>query len=425
MTDYKNHINTIQQATEKALKATGYEGVWIYSGHPENYFLDDHAPPYQVNPHFNWWVPDTDISHSLLHLVPGKKPTLYLSQPNDFWHKIEDRSDADWTRHFDVQVVHHQAEMPTINEQINHAWIGDSSWQPMADEHTNPDKLLSHLHFSRIQKTPYEINCIRHANQLALKGHRAAADAFYAGGSEYDINAAYLQATQQSQKQMPYGNIVALNENAAVLHYQYQATEKPDSHRTFLIDAGANYNGYAADISRTYAFDKSCEFNDMITAMDELQIELCNACVAGQDYVALHHQAHLKVAGVLQQFKVINCDAETAVETRLSNTFFPHGLGHYLGLQVHDVAGHQSDAEGTPIKQPEAHPFLRLTDVLREHAVVTVEPGLYFIPMLLQQQRDNKHINWDKVEQLMPYGGIRIEDNVVVGENQSHNLTRE
>jgi len=223
---------------------------------------------------------------------------------------------------------------------------------------------------------------------------------------------------------MPYGNIVALNENAAVLHYQYQATQKPNNHRTFLIDAGANYNGYAADITRTYAFDKKGEFNDMIVAMDELQVALCDACVSGQDYVALHHQAHLKIAAVLQQFKVINCDPETAVETQLSNTFFPHGLGHYLGLQVHDVAGHQSDARGTPIKQPENHPFLRLTDVLRENAVVTVEPGLYFIPMLLQQQSDNKHINWAKVEQLMPYGGIRIEDNVVVGQANSRNLTR-
>lgn len=425
MNDFKQHIKTIQNATEAALKDTGYDGLWIYSGHPENYFLDDHAPSYQVNPHFNWWVPDTDISHSLLHIVPGKKPTLYLSQPADFWHKIEDRSEADWTSCFEVQVVHHQSEMPTINGQINHAWIGDRSWQPMAGEFTNPDQLLAHLHFSRIQKTPYEIDCLQKANHLALKGHRAAAEAFYAGASEYDINAAYLQACQQSQNQMPYGNIVALNENAAVLHYQYQSTQKPDNHRTFLIDAGANYNGYAADITRTYAYDKTCEFNDMIAAMDELQRDLCDACVAGQDYVALHLRAHLNIAGVLNQFKVISCDPETAVETGLSNTFFPHGLGHYLGLQVHDVAGHQSDAAGTPIKQPDNHPFLRLTDVLREQAVVTVEPGLYFIPMLLQQQHDNKHINWDKVEQLTPYGGIRIEDNVVVGSNQSRNLTRE
>ena len=65
-------------------------------------------------------------------------------------------------------------------------------------------------------------------------------------------------------------------------------------------------------------------------------------------------------------------------------------------------------------KPPENHPFLRLTDVLRENAVITVEPGLYFIPMLLQQQRDNKHINWDKVEQFLPYGGIRIEDDIKI-----------
>ncbi|KAA3640673.1 MAG: Xaa-Pro dipeptidase [Proteobacteria bacterium] len=424
MTEFKNHINTIQKATEAALKATGYDGLWIYSGHPENHFLDDHAPAFQVNPHFNWWVPDTDISHSLLHIVPGQKPTLYLSQPADFWHKILDRSTADWAQSFEVHVIHHQSEMPAVNNQTNHAWIGDRSWQPLAAECTNPDKLLAHLHFSRVRKTPYEIDCIQQANRLALKGHQAAADVFYAGGSEYDINAAYLQACQQSQNQMPYGNIVALNENAAVLHYQYQATNKPAKHRTFLIDAGASYHGYAADITRTYAFDKSGEFNDMITAMDELQVALCDACLVGQDYIELHQQAHLKIATVLSQFKVINGSAESAVESGLSATFFPHGLGHYLGLQVHDVAGHQVDYQGTVKNPPKNHPFLRLTDVLRDNAVITIEPGLYFIPMLLQQQKDNKHINWDKVEQLLPYGGIRIEDNVVVGHKQSRNLTR-
>lgn len=424
MNAYQDHLATIQAATEAALNATGYDGLWIYSGHPENYFLDDHAPPHQVNPHFNWWVPETDISHSLLHIVPGQKPTLYLSQPADFWHKIEDRSGADWARHFNLLVIHHQSEMPAVNGQLNHAWIGDRSWQPMAETATNPEKLLAHLHFSRVQKTAYEINCIAQANQRALKGHAAAAEAFYAGASEYDINAAYLQACRQSQNQMPYGNIVALNENAAVLHYQYQATDKPANHRTFLIDAGANHNGYAADITRTYAYDKNSEFNDMIAAMDELQVELCEACVVGQDYVELHQQAHLKIAGVLNQFKIINQSPETALESGLTATFFPHGLGHYLGLQVHDVAGHQSDAQGTVNKPPENHPFLRLTDVLRENAVVTVEPGLYFIPMLLQQQKDNKHINWDKVEQFIPFGGIRIEDNVVVGKTKSLNLTR-
>ena len=111
-------------------------------------------------------------------------------------------------------------------------------------------------------------------------------------------------------------------------------------------------------------------------------------------------------------------------QSKNAMTFFPHGLGHYLGLQVHDVAGHISDQTGTPNPPPENHPFLRLTDQLRERAVITVEPGVYFIPMLLEQIAGHSDVNWDVVEGFMPYGGIRIEDNLVIGADQSTNLSR-
>lgn len=426
MKAYQQHLNHLQKVTEKALATTHHDGLWIYSGHPENHFLDDHAPAYKMNPHFNWWIPETDISHSLLYIVPGKKPTLYLSQPADFWHKVNDYSKADWANAFDVHIIHNQSEMPSFENLFEHAWIGPDCWQPLAKKQTNPKALIDYLHFQRVQKTDYEINCIREANQRALKGHQAAANAFYDGASEYEINMAYLMACQSTQNQMPYGNIVGLNENAAVLHYQYQSIQRHDKNnlRTFLIDAGYNYRGYAADITRTYAFDKNSTFQAMIDVMDEKQRQLCEQSIAGQDYIELHKLTHLKIAEVLQQFKVIKCSPEAAVESGLSSTFFPHGLGHYLGLQVHDVAGHQTDAQGTPKAPPKEHPFLRLTDVLRKNAVITIEPGLYFIPMLLQQIDRHKDVNWEVIKEFLPFGGIRIEDNVVVADGHSLNLTR-
>jgi Xaa-Pro dipeptidase len=112
----------------------------------------------------------------------------------------------------------------------------------------------------------------------------------------------------------------------------------------------------------------------------------------------------------------------------LSAVFFPHGLGHYLGLQTHDVAGLIADADGTPIPRPEGHPFLRLTRTLEAGNVLTIEPGLYFIEPLLRKWRENGDagaIVWEKVEELAPYGGIRIEDNMLVTDGKPRNLTRE
>jgi Xaa-Pro dipeptidase len=129
---------------------------------------------------------------------------------------------------------------------------------------------------------------------------------------------------------------------------------------------------------------------------------------------------------LLESFRIINVSAEEAVETGLSSVFYPHGLGHFLGLQTHDVAG-LIDNDGNEIPRPDGHPFLRLTRVLEAGNVLTIEPGLYFIEPLLRDWRDKgdaSAINWDKVDQLAPYGGVRIEDNVAVTSDGCDNLTR-
>lgn len=422
---FQQHIEHLIQETTAALTATNYDGLWIYSGHPENNFMDDMAPPHSINPHFKWWVPVANVTSSVIHFVPGNKPKVYLHQPDDFWHKVIDNSQDKWTQHFAVEVIAHYDQLPDFATYKNHAWIGSKELQPLSTQHTNPEALINHLHFSRIQKTDYEIHCIAEANKSALLGHHAAQEAFYAGLSEYEIHMAYLQGCLHNEYQMPYGNIVALNENPSVLHYQYQSRERiaPDHLKSFLIDAGANYKGYAADITRTYAH-KPGVFAEMIKMLDEKQQELCQKAVTGQDYVALHEMAHLNISEVLCEFNVFKCGAQTAVESGLSQTFFPHGLGHYLGLQVHDVSGHVIDRQGTIKPPPEAYPFLRLTDSLRENAVITIEPGVYFIPMLLAAIAKHKDVNWQKVDELLPFGGIRIEDNIVVKAQNSLNLSR-
>src|SRR6185369_13846965 len=99
----------------------------------------------------------------------------------------------------------------------------------------------------------------------------------------------------------------------------------------------------------------------------------------------------------------------------ITKTFFPHGLGHFLGIQVHDVAGNES-YEGDVVASSAEYPRLRMTRMVEPDQVFTIEPGVYFIEMLLRQHHSGEHrekINWQLVDRLIPFGGVRIEDDIL------------
>src|SRR5690606_25810634 len=133
------------------------------------------------------------------------------------------------------------------------------------------------------------------------------------------------------------------------------------------------------------------------------------------------------LAAVLENLGIVRMDPQAQLDTGVSSVFFPHGIGHFLGLQVHDVGGFMAGPGGGAIDKPAGHPFLRLTRVLADDHVVTIEPGLYFIPMLLDGLRAGSHagaVDWRKVDHLTAFGGVRIEDNVRVAATPE-NLTRD
>jgi Xaa-Pro dipeptidase len=210
------------------------------------------------------------------------------------------------------------------------------------------------------------------------------------------------------------------------LHYQVQMRSKPAKFHSLLIDAGAEFAGYASDITRTHSHHDA-EFAGLIKRFDELQLGLCTLVRVGADWRDIHQASYRAISEFLFEADVITASADEAIDTALTSVFYPHGIGHLLGLQVHDVGGRQRDAGGGEIERPYNHPFLRLTRRLEDGCVVTVEPGFYFIDQLLEEARSKaigRKINWARVEQLKPFGGIRIEDNVVARVGGQENLTR-
>ena len=421
---YADHIKTVKERHDRALRESGYDHVVVSGGALHVAFLDDLYYPFKVNPHFKSWVPVVDNPHCFLVYTPGQTPRLVYYQPVDYWYKPAGAPQGYWTSHFDIRVI---TDPQQAKEQFPNsgrvAFLGEPEELQTGD--LNPQPLLDRIHWERSWKTDYEIECVRQANVKAARGHRAAEKAFRAGQTEYEIHLEYLRASDQTEEELPYGNIIALNENASVLHYMNHGRDKVPMH-SFLIDAGASVNGYASDITRTYSRNGD-EFGALIQAMDAMQQELCAAVKPGANYPDIHMLAHRKVAAILAQFGFVKLDADAIVQTGISSTFFPHGVGHYLGLQVHDVAGFMADPSGKSIPKPEGHPYLRLTRKVEPRMLFTIEPGLYFIEPLLSDLRksDNaKHVNWEKVDAFRKFGGVRIEDDVVVTEGGHDNLTR-
>ncbi|OMH38371.1 Xaa-Pro dipeptidase [Motiliproteus sp. MSK22-1] len=443
---YCDHIYQLQSRYDRLLDEQGYDGLLIHAGSTQSYYLDDNHRPFKTNPHLLAWAPLTHHPECCLLIRPGYAPRLFYYNPTDFWYKPAGAPDGFWTKYFDIEIMDKPDQVSRgLEGNKNIAFFGERA--DLAEKwgltDINPKPLLSALHWYRACKTDYEVECLRRANDIAAKGHLLAERTFRNGASEFEIQMAYLSATRQRESELPYGNIVALNENASVLHYQYYQCLKPDLCHSFLIDAGAAYNGYASDVTRTYCQDiemlgkddsgarnldlHESVFSALIDALDSAQQRLIGSIKPGQSFIKLHQQMCLDIGAILQQHKLVNASAEAQLHQGILRAFFPHGLGHLLGLQVHDVGGLQADANGTPALAPDDYPFLRLTRTLETGMVFTIEPGIYLIDSLLAELKAGSAasaVNWSMVDSLRPFGGIRIEDNIHLTASGCENLTR-
>ena len=428
---YPDHLTTVRARFDRALEQAGASHAVIFAGAPKVAFLDDNTYPFVANPHFLSWVPLTGVPLSYIVYSPGQTPLLIYYQPHDYWHVVPDSPDGYWTGSFDVRIIH------SIDEVADHLpaaadnciLIGelDDASHACGIERINPPSAINILHLARGIKTEYELACMRLASERGVQGHLAAEAAFRDGQSEFEIHRAYCQAVSHTDNELPYGNIVALNEHGAVLHYTDLDRSPPAEIRSFLIDAGARVHGYASDITRTYSYGDA-RFAELIDRVDAMQLEIVGKLRAGISYSDVHVETHRMLAAVLVDADLATGDPDTLLATGVTSAFLPHGLGHLIGIQVHDVGGFMQDESGATIDPPSGHPFLRLTRVLEEDMVLTVEPGLYAIDMLLENLRGTpaeNHVLWDGVDWLRPYGGIRVEDDVRISADGCENLTRD
>jgi len=425
---FLEHLDTRQAYAEKALGISGHDELVISSGAPFVYFADDHEAPFCTVPHFRHYCP-IEGPHHVLRIRPGRKPQLIRYAPEDYWFEQLPLGSPFWAAGFEIlEAPSLDAVWEAVGKPRRAAYIGNETDRAeAAGLEVNPPRLTTRLDWGRSYKTPYEVQALEEATELGAKGHTASRKAFLAGGSEVEIHHAFVQALGCLDKQLAFPSIVALEPKGATLHYEKKRGDYRNG-KVLLLDCGARVRDYASDITRTTAAP-GCDarFKALLAGLEKLQQACCAAMKPGVPFGEVHHLAHLKLGGLLQSAGILQADPEEAVAMGLTRPFMPHGLGHHLGITVHDVAGCISSPEGDRLPPPPQHPSLRTTRILEPGHVLTVEPGLYFIPMLLRPFRAGEHaarFDWKLIDELIPLGGMRIEDNVLLTETGNRNLTR-
>lgn len=422
-TTYPDHVAHLQRSAEAILAAQKYEALVLCSGtaQSKNRF-DDQSWPLSVTPAFAHWCPLVEPD-SYLVIRAGRTPTLVRTVVDDFWEATPPPESDHFWGSFDVVTVgpgHAGDVLPGGKVAVI---TRDPGQAPPGE--VNPPSLLGALDSLRTKKTAYEIECLAEATRRAVRGHKRTEEVFAAGPvSELGVHLAYLEASEQDDLWTPYKGIVALGAHSAVLHYVAYQKTKVSGETSLLVDAGARCNGYGSDITRSYVRGTSGQakrFGELIARMDQLQQEVIRRIKPGMPYEDLHDDSHRLLADVLRELGIAKASAGDLVDRGITRVFFPHGLGHSLGVVTHDV--------GMKLRPPrDNNKFLRNTSVIEPGQVFTIEPGFYVIDALLAPLKDDERarmIDWKVVDELRPFGGIRIEDNVVVEATGTRNLTRE
>ena len=283
------------------------------------------------------------------------------------------------------------------------------------------------LTFCRVLKTDWELDQMREACRVNDLAYLEVMKSIKPGMYEYELKAIFNKVQiKHGLLQDAYNGIFASGVNASILHYVENKSAIKDGD-LFLMDAGFECTGYAADYTRTFPA------NGKYT---KTQAGIYNAVLAGMTAVLdsikpgikmenLHLLAARTMMEGLKEMDIVQGDIDKMMEENIFALFFPHGLGHFLGLDTHDVGGYPKGVE--KIDRPGIK-FLRARRELMPGMVITIEPGIYFVPAVLEPAMKNpeqvKFLNVEKVRSFLSFGGIRIEDNIHITENGYENLTK-
>jgi Xaa-Pro aminopeptidase len=315
------------------------------------------------------------------------------------------------------------------------AWLEARQGRPIACLGAPVDEVASNtdlearlrevLNEVRRPKDDLELERMRRAEAATRAGFAAIVQLIRPGISDrelqIEIEAAMLRNGADA---MAYDTIVGSGPKSAILHAPPSSRRAKDG-ELILIDAGGENHGYASDVTRT--FPASGRFTPEQAELHEIVrralVAAIGRCTSGTEWVDVHRTAARVIAEGLVGFGLLRGDVDSIVERGAQSVFFPHGIGHLVGLGIRDASGALPGRR----RPDDEFPRLRMDLPLLARYVVTVEPGIYFVPALVEdaelRDRYGDAVDWERAERMFGFGGIRIEHNVLVTEGEPLVLT--
>jgi len=377
--------------------------TYPFRAHSDYYYLTDRNAPGWVlvfDPHQGWLE---------LHPPLGTEAALWLGTPTQDDDGLSTDSLPDWL-----------ASRP----QRSVACLGVAP-----DDVAFDAELSEELRFAlarvRRPKDSVELQRMRVAEQATRAAFATAAGMLQDGVSERAVQIELeAQACRAGADAMAYDTIVASGPNSAALHFA-PTSRVLRSGELLLIDAGAEYRGYDSDITRTYPVSGSftSEQQELHSLVRTAELTAIDRCLPGTEWREVHLAAALVIAEGLSNLGILRGGPEALIESGAVWLFFPHGVGHLVGLGIRDAGGTLAERRNNP----PPFPHLRINLPLESGMVVTVEPGIYFVPALLgdpdRRHRHREQVTWDRVDRMLDFGGIRIEDNVLITDSGHEVMT--
>jgi Xaa-Pro aminopeptidase len=301
------------------------------------------------------------------------------------------------------------------------AWVGDRPLRRLGATADADTELRDALVRVRRPKDDVELERMRVAFEATRAGFAELVGLAEPGRTERELQirleAAFLLSGGDF---LAFESIVAAGDHSAVLHFSPTARELRAGD-LLLVDAGAEYRGYASDVTRTYPIGGELDAQQRLVwdTVRHAGEAATAACRPGVEWRDVHRAAAHVVAEGLVELGVLRGAPETLVASGAVTLFFPHGIGHPVGLGVRD-AGFASDEVRKPAP---GLPRLRIDVPLEPRQAWTIEPGIYFVAPLLASERGRSDVDWNRVDELLGFGGVRIEQNVLVTDDGCEVLT--
>ncbi|KAK9722260.1 hypothetical protein K7432_002801 [Basidiobolus ranarum] len=428
---YTSKVNNRKVAKNLGVDA----GVIYLKGHVNTVKFDsDTELPFDQDPYFFYMTGVEQPGYEFLYDIESDKAVLFAPRiPEDdiVWigspetnEQLKERYDVDEVKYTDDLTVFLKELSPKSVYVLNGT---DASHLAEFQASVEETKLEEALKEARMFKSEFELEVMRISNKISSDAHIALMKKIKPGMNERELQALFeYECNRHGSMRQAYLPIMAYSNNAATLHYGRNNCEMPDGSHLFLVDAGGEYHRYASDITRTYPVGGKYtdDAKTIYSIVLDMQKQVLDALKPGVKWEDMHRLASRIACEGLKKCGILKGDVDEMIAKFVPAAFYPHGLGHSIGIDTHDVGGYPKGVE--KINEPGIR-YLRMRRDLKPGMVVTVEPGVYFCDAIIEPFLKNpetaKYFDIPTLDRFRKVGGVRIEDNVVIKEDSIENLT--